>query len=370
MQIHQNRIKNAQELLTINEIDALLVTNQPNIFYLTGISEFPENERDCRILITPTNTYLFTDFRYKEAVIKKAPFAELVEITHSSSFIQVIKAILHKEKIRIVGFEGYSLTVGELDNLEKNLKSQKFTSIDKNIESLRTTKDPEEIKNIQRACQLTDQVFDYIVRHIKSGVTEKEIAWKIEKFIKDHDGELAFPSIVAFGPHAATPHRSPDNTILSSSSETVLLDMGAKVDGYSSDMTRCFFVQTPSSTLQRAYKDLLLVQTEALEELGTYNAPNFEASQIQKDADAKLIKHGYPPIPHGIGHGVGINVHEAPTLSGLNNNKIEKNMVVTVEPGIYIPGKFGFRIEDTVLLGNNVQSLTQSPKELLVLSLP
>jgi len=370
MQTHQSRIKRAQELLVANKIDALLVTNQPNIFYLTGISEFPENERDCRILITRTNTYLFTDFRYKEAVITKASFTELVEISHSSSFTKGLQTILQNENITIVGIEGNSLSVLELDHLEENLKSQKFISIDKNIESLRSIKDQEEIKNIQRACDLTDQAFEYIVRHIKSGVSETEIAWEIEKFIKERDGELAFPSIVAFGPHAAIPHHSPLDSLLSSSSETVLLDMGAKVNGYSSDMTRCFFVKSPSLPLQKAYEDLLLVQTEAIEELGTYNSPKFEASLIQKNADVKLKKSDYPPIPHGIGHGVGINVHEVPTLSGLNNNKLTKNMIVTVEPGIYIPGKFGFRIEDTVLLGDSAQSLTRSPKELLVLSLP
>lgn len=370
MQTHQSRITRTQELLIANKIDALLVTNQPNIFYLTGISEFPENERDCKILVTKGALYLFTDFRYKETVITKAPFAELVEVSHSSSFIKGFETILQKEKITIVGIEGNSLYVLELGHLEKNLKSQKFISINKNIESLRSIKDQEEIKNIQRACDLTDQALEYIVRHIKSGVSEKEIAWEIEKFIKEHDGELAFPSIVAFGSHGAIPHHSPTTSTLSSSSQILLLDMGAKVNGYSSDMTRCFFVKSPSSTLQKAYEDLLLIQTEAIEELGTYSSPKFEASLIQKNADAKLKKNGYSPIPHGIGHGVGINVHEAPTLSGLNNNKLTKNMIVTVEPGIYIPQEFGFRIEDTVLLGDTVQCLTRSPKKLSVLSLP
>ena len=164
MQTHQSRITRAQELLIANNIDALLVTNQPNIFYLTGISEFPENERDCKILLTKRAMYLFTDFRYKETVITKAPFAKLVEVSHSSSFIKGFETILQKEKITTVGIEGNSLSVLELGHLEKNLKSQKFISIDKNIESLRSVKDQEEIKNIQRACDLTDKAFEYIGR--------------------------------------------------------------------------------------------------------------------------------------------------------------------------------------------------------------
>lgn len=363
------RIQSSTKILQNEELDALFVTANSNIFYLSGLSEFPPNERDCRILITKKNAYLFTDFRYAEAVTQKAPFLTLVEISYNNSLIQALDKIIKKEKLQNIGIEGGSLTVNEHAALSTNFPSQDFKPVENLIEQLRTLKDDPELKLLEKACQLTDAAFDFIVRHVKSGVSEKKLAWEIEKYIKEHTCETAFPSIVAFGAHAAIPHHSPTDKILSARDEIVLLDFGAKIDGYASDMTRTFFVKNPAQETKDAYTALLEIQKDAIKHLGEYKKNNFVTSSLHKNVDLALKELGYPPVPHALGHGVGIDVHEAPILSAYSETTIGPNMVVTIEPGIYIPGKFGMRIEDTVVLNESAQPLTRSRKDFFVLPL-
>lgn len=369
MEQHEKRIKNTQQRLPNNDLDAIFITSNSNIFYISGLSEFPLNERDCRILITKKNAYLFTDFRYAQIVTLKAPFLRLIEISHNTSLTQALEEIIKIEGLSTIGVEAASLTVFEHSALTTNFPAQNFISVENFIEQLRTLKDSYELTQLKNACQLTDKTFEFIVRHVKSGVTEKNLAWEIEKFIKDHNGEIAFPSIVAFGTYAAIPHHSPTDKSLSPQDEIVLLDFGSKMNGYSSDMTRTFFVKNPSSRINGAYNSLLKIQKEAIKNLGEYKKKDFTTSSLHKEVDRALQDLGYPPVPHALGHGVGIDVHESPILSAYSESSLEKSMVVTIEPGIYIPGEFGMRIEDTVVLNKTAEPLTRAPKEFFVLPL-
>lgn len=369
MNTFEERIKKSAKLLDQDQLDGLFITSNSNIFYLTGLSEFPQNERDCRILVTSKNIYLFTDFRYAETVTKKAPFLTLIEISYNNSLIASLEKIITKEHLQTIGIEGDSLTVTEYTSLTSNFPSQNFKPAENLIEQLRMFKDGHELDLLRKACNLTDDTFEYIVRHVKSGVSEKNLAWEIEKYIREQGGEVAFPSIVAFGSHTTIPHHSPTNKILSPNDEIVLLDFGAKMDGYSSDMTRTFFVKNPTNTVRDAYTSLLEIQKDAIKKLGEYNNKNFQISNLHKNVDLALQQIGYPPVPHALGHGVGIDVHESPILSAYSEDDLKKNMVVTVEPGIYIPGKFGMRIEDTVVLKDSAETLTRAPKEFFVLPL-
>lgn len=365
MDIFKKRIQNAQERLNQDEIDAIIITNNSNIFYLSGLTEFPSEERDARIVITKKSAYILTDFRYTEAVLHKAPHLELIEISYNNSLVQAITSILSSQP-QIIGIESNSLTVNELSTLTSNFSNKTFKPIGKFIEELRMKKDQEEITAIQKACHLTDQVFDFIVRHVKSGVTEKELAWEIEKYIKEHNGTLSFPSIVAFGEHSAIPHHSPTDKKLSTSENIVLFDMGSKVDSYCSDMTRTFFINSPSSKTEKAYTTLLGIQKNAIDDIGNYKDQHFATQNVAINVNNTLVKNGYSEVPHGLGHGVGIDVHESPILSPFSDNPLYEGMVLTIEPGIYIPGKFGIRIEDTIALDNNALQLTNSPKEIMV----
>jgi Xaa-Pro aminopeptidase len=367
--MYKKRIQNLQNLLDSDDLDAVLITNNSNIFYLSGLSEFPIEERDGRILITKKHAYILTDFRYTEAVLHKAPHLELLEISYINSLVQAFGQVVSKDRLKTIGIEGDSITVNELSTFTSSFSGQNFKPVEKIIGQLRMQKDPEELSSIKKACELTDKAFDFIVRHVKSGVAEKELAWEIEKYIKEKGGTLAFPSIVAFGAHAAIPHHSPTDQKLSKSEQSILFDMGAKVDGYASDMTRTIFLKTPAQNVSDAYSTVLKIQTQAIKEVGNYKDPNFETSSVANNVNAALQEKGYPPVPHGLGHGVGIDVHESPMLSPASENPLHENMVVTVEPGIYIPGEFGIRIEDTIALGDKAVPLTKSPKSLTVIPL-
>ena len=355
----EKRLKNLQKSLTPNKVDALVVSGAVNIAYLTGYSNFSRHEREAYLFVTGANALLFTDGRYIEAVrnilpkgIRVFPHTELYKRIKSS-------------KLKRIGVE-HNFTLAELKRFKKET-GLNFVLTKPLVEQLRAVKDEDEIKNIRAACRLTDKTFETIPLLVKIGVTEREIAWKIEKFIKENGGELAFDTIVAFGPNAAIPHHKTSNKKLTNKDQFVLLDFGAKVNGYCSDMTRTLLTKSSSDRAKKMYETVRMAQQKAIGFISGTGSDT-EAKAAAKAANDYIVLQGFEEIPHGLGHGIGLEVHEAPRLSPKSKDKLVRNNVFTIEPGIYIPGFGGVRIEDDFLFSDKLERLTKSPQELRLLN--
>ncbi len=351
----EQRLKNLQKSLAENKIDALIVSSAVNIAYLTGYSNFSKDEREAYLFITESNAILFTDGRYIEAVRDILPKG--INVFLHTELYKRIKS----SKLKRIGVE-QNFTVAELKRFKKETGLH-FVLIESFVEQMRTVKDESEIKNIRAACRLTDKTFKMIRPLIQNGVAEREIAWIIEKFIKEAGGELAFDTIVAFGANAAIPHHMSSNKKLLKSDQFVLLDFGVKVNGYCSDMTRTLLTKNASDRAKKIYETVLAAQQKAIDYLGSGSDP--EAKTVAKNANDYIVAQGFEKIPHGLGHGIGIAVHERPTLSPKSKDKLVRNNVFTIEPGIYVPGFGGVRIEDDFILSDKLEQLTKSQKELI-----
>ncbi len=351
----EERIKKLQEIISSGKNDAFLVSSSANIFYLTGIDSFSEIEREAYLLITNEYSILFTDTRYIDGIKTKLPKNCNTQL--STEVFKIIKKYANK-----LGFES-NLTYSEYLKFKKETKINLYLTPFV-IEKIRTTKNKNEIKQIKNACNLTDKTFSYILKFIKQGVTEKEIANKIEGYIKLNGGELAFESIVAFGPNSAIPHHKTSNKRLSKSDEFILIDFGTRFNNYCSDMTRTILTENASQKAKDMYKAVLNAQEKA----SLYIAQNLRAGKIIKAklaaeiANKSLNSSGFSNIPHGLGHGIGIEVHETPSISPNSKLNLTKNTVFTIEPGIYFPGFGGVRIEDDYLLSDKLVQLTKSEK--------
>lgn len=369
------RIKKVQEDLKKAKIDpdsigvdAFLVSSPVNIEYLTGYPNFSKAEREAYLFITRTDATLFTDPRYIEAVEKVLP--DNIKATIERPASKIINQIVKDLKIQRIGFES-NFTFAEYKRFKKVVDA-KLVLVEDFVEKHREIKDADEVSAIRRAAQLTDKTFTEIQSNIRTNVglniTEKEVAWRIEKFIKENGGELAFDSIVAFGPNSSIPHHSPTNKTLSDSDEFIKLDFGAKVDsdligvdGYCCDMTRTILTKHASTRAKKVYKTVLDSQTAAIKYLNETKNPTGKSAF--ETAEKIITTAGFSSIPHGLGHGIGLEVHEAPILHNRIDDKLLDGMVFSVEPGIYIPGFGGVRIEDTCLfLNGKIEQLTKSPK--------
>ena len=223
-------------------------------------------------------------------------------------------------------------------------------------------KDEEEIKNLEKACEITDNCFKYILSYIKPGMTEKQIADEIEEYYKTRTDGLSFETIVLSGENTSKPHGTPTDRKIQKA-DIITIDMGCKVNGYCSDMTRTLFVGSIPEEIKPIYDLVLKNQIQTNEQYK--DGANTRLLTKMVESDFKL--YGYDLI-HSLGHGVGMEIHEAPYISYNSDTQLKENMVVTNEPGIYIPGKFGVRIEDTVQITKfGCISLTKSEKNYIII---
>jgi len=358
-----SRIEKIRTLLKDQNLDALFVTNESNIFYLTGISSFSPRERDASVLLTKQNLYLFTDARYTEALKDNSDFTVCQIRSKSEIFSQLNKKV-EQEKIKTLGFEEENILLSEFMRLQKDVKVNLFPTVDP-IEDIRLQKDEQELQAIQKACELTDKAFQHVLHHIKEGVTEQQLAFEIEFFIKKNDGDLAFPSIVAFGKNAAVPHHETSQKKLSKNDHFVLFDIGAKVDNYCADLSRTVFLGKAGAKMKKIYETTLSSQLLAIEKMLDKKVI---ISDIDQAAQSIIKQNGFERIPHALGHGVGIDVHELPVIARRNDNILQKGAVITIEPGIYVPNLGGIRIEDTIYYdGEKPHLLTHSTNDLIEL---
>ncbi|HVZ12599.1 MAG TPA: Xaa-Pro peptidase family protein [Patescibacteria group bacterium] len=357
-----NRIKILQENLVDYKIDALLVSSAINIQYLTGYSNFSKDEREAYLFVTGTSATLFTDSRYIEAVEKIIP--KNVNATTKRPISDEINKIVKEENVEKIGFEN-NFTYDEHSRFKKKI-SAKLVLVDSLIEELRSVKDDSEIESIKKAAALTDKTFTFIKNQIKIGSTEKQIAWEMEKYIRENGGILAFDTIVAFGANSSVPHHLTSDKRLKTEDEFVLLDFGSRVDGYCSDMTRTILTESASDRARKIYEAVLEAQessAQLINQLIKASKP-VDGAVIARRANEVLKQHGFADVPHGLGHGIGLEVHELPHLHPkLTDEILVEENYFSIEPGIYIPGFGGVRIEDDYLMTKNgLEQVTKSPK--------
>jgi Xaa-Pro aminopeptidase len=323
-------------------------------------------EREGYALLTKHSLYIFASGLNNEAVRKHIAnkLIKLVTISPRSSLTKkVLLAIVRKEKIKRLGFEKYNLSFAEFERLREDLQVT-LVPTEYAVEELRTVKDREEVSAIAKACELGDKAFKHILMKIKLGMTEKELAFELEYFMRKSGADISFPPIVAFGSNSSIPHHVSSNERLTKNS-WVLLDFGATVDNYCSDMTRTVFFGKANTKQKRIYETVRESQSRALAALASHKK-SARASRVDSAARDYIMRQGFPTIPHSLGHGIGIEVHELPHVSPKSKSILRPQMVFSVEPGIYIPVRGGVRIEDLVVLEpSGPKLLTKSPRVLI-----
>lgn len=364
-----HRLARIFDLLRKQDLDAFLVSSVPNITYLTNYSNFSKEEREAFLLITKDDQYIFTDGRYSTAIKKYVADFNLIEITLAKNLYTALNELKQSKKIYSLGIEESDISVSEYKNIKRviaNLKPAK-------LQNIRISKSPEEIKDIKKACQIGDKAFNLILNKIKPGLSELQVAYMLENLIRLAGADLSFDTIVAFGQNAAVPHHQTGKNKLKTN-DLILIDFGVKFNNYCSDMTRTVVIGKATDEQKKVYQKVLNAQTEAINFLkskflnSNSDAITVSASEVDQVARSYLMSHGYPNIPHSLGHGIGLEVHEPPAISPISDQVIPEGSVFSIEPGIYIPGKFGIRIEDLFVMQNGkLRQLTNSPKDLLML---
>ncbi len=356
------------KIFTENKIDAFLVSGFYNILYLTNFKTLAPQEREAWVLIAENKTYLFSDGRYLDKLKVKSEKlkVEYRLITPEKGLAHHLQEIIRQERIRRLGFEAEDLKFNEYGSLSKKLNGIKLVPLNKKISQLREIKKRDEIQKIKKACEISTRCLKEIIKTVKIGQTEKEIAFRIEYWIKGKGYEAAFDQIVAVDQNTATPHydtKSGDAKIKKNS--ILLIDFGSKFQDYCSDMTRIFFVGRPTNELENIYNKLLDVQKKTTKQISQV----LQLKAMDRFCRRELQKNGLPNFPHSTGHGLGLEVHEFPSISSKSKDKVVENQVFTIEPGAYYPGKFGMRIEDTILVGKDNQPiiLTKFPKEAIII---
>lgn len=364
---YEKRLESFRALLKLESLDALLISSVPHVIYLTGYNGFSEIEREVFLLITATDQFLFTDARYSEAVRRTITHFVLQEITSQKNFYDLFKILVTKKALSKVGFEDTNITVAEFTELSKCFD----TCVPADLSTIRVIKSIEEKNAVQESCALGDQAFNYILDKIKPGITELELALQLEFFIKEKRAALSFPTIVAFGNNAAIPHHMTGSRVLKKNA-LVLMDFGVKKNNYCSDMTRTVVVGKADKKTKDVYTTVLEANQKAIEYLKSSFMNHksglklLRALDVDKVARTHIISKGYPTIPHSLGHGTGIEVHESPRLSPKSTDNLVQGMIFSIEPGIYDPAWGGVRIEDLVYIGEkDIEVLTKSPKELI-----
>ena len=339
-------------------LDGLLVTHLPHVRYLTG---FSGSNGLC--VITKRSECFITDARYRDQAKCEVKRFRIVT-TRKSLFEAAAREATAGRKMRL-GFDGRHLSVAGWQSLRKLLRRTALVPTRPLVDAVASIKDNCEIASIRRAVRISDKVFGLIIQLLKPGLTELDVAAEIAYLHRKLGAEAdAFEPIVASGPRGAWPHARASAKRIRSG-ELVIMDFGCRVDGYHSDCTRTVAVGRPSARLRRMYQIVLDAQLRAVDAArGGMAARNLDAV-----ARSYIKKMGYGKFfPHSLGHGIGLDVHEAPRISWLSKDLLLPGNVVTIEPGVYKPGLGGVRIEDTVIIRENDCSvLNRSPKELLML---
>ena len=357
-----NHIQAVREQLETRQLDAMLLTHQANRFYVTG---FPSSGTDGAALVTRSAAYYFTDSRYTEAAGKRlSGLFTMGTVTAKRGYEVLFNEVIASENLRRVGFEDAYMTVAGYRKYKEKLNCELVAASDI-LKELRQVKDADEIQALTDAQRIAEKALQEIYNDLRPGAVEREIAAKLQYLMLHYGAEdKSFDPIVVSGPNGSLPHGVPTDRAMQSG-EFVTMDFGCIYRGYCSDMTRTVAIGYATDEMRRVYDTVLSAQQAGIR--------TAKAGVTGKAVDAAardvIAAAGYGKyFAHAFGHGVGVEIHESPNASSVNDKPLPCGAVISAEPGIYIPGKLGVRIEDVIVItdnGNN--NLMNAPKELTIL---
>jgi Xaa-Pro aminopeptidase len=339
-----DRLENLRSRFTQQELGAILISQQENRYYLSGF----EGSAGL-LLITPDKAILATDFRYTEQAKAQAPDYDIFQNNGNMSdwFPELIGGL----NVKQLGIEAENITLNayyQLTDILKKVKSKpELISTTNLVESLRAIKDPEEITSITGAAEITDSALEHARQTIHTGISEIELAWEIEQFIRQNGSQtLPFEVLVASGPNSAMPHARPSSRQIQAG-EPVVIDIGARINGYCSDLTRTICLGPPDDIFSKVYETVLEAQVAAINNI----KEGITGARADKLARKTIERAGYgEAFGHSLGHGIGLVPHEQPRLGPKSKDKLTSGMVFSIEPGIYLKGWGGVRIEDLAVI--------------------
>jgi Xaa-Pro aminopeptidase len=347
----KRRVAALRERLNANPADTAWIIQPENRRYLSGFkaedTQFTESSGS--LVINDQWTVLVTDSRYTTEAEHEAMDFEV--ITLKKGLAEGFPEVMAKVKAKALGYEEDFVTCRLYRDVEEKLTALSppvgLSPLNGLVEDLREVKDEDEIKAMEASAGMMSRILDQVIPWVSPGLTEKEVAWRIEDLARKAGADrLAFPAIVASGPNSALPHAVPTDRRLREG-EPIVLDVGVKLDGYCCDMTRTIFLGEPTAEFKRIYAIVRKAQLAALDEI----RPGLQSDHPDGVARRIIAETGYGDyFGHGLGHGVGLETHERPRLSPLKPVRLRENVVVTVEPGIYLPGKGGVRLEEMVVV--------------------
>ncbi|MCI2953932.1 aminopeptidase P family protein [Staphylococcus caprae] len=351
-----NKLEQVHEILNHKRLDAMIVLSDFNRRYLSGFTG-----TSGALIITHNKNYLVTDFRYIEQATKQAPEFEI--INRQNGLITEIKNILEQAQLSNIGFEGHHISYDTYVELNKGMIT--LISISDSIDKIREVKSEEEIKLIRKAAEIVDKTYDYILTVVKVGMSEREIKALLEsKMLELGADGPSFDTIVASGYRGALPHGVASDKLIEKG-DMITLDFGAYYRGYCSDITRTFAVGEPDPKMKEIYNIVLSSQIKAIDEI----RPGMTVQEADALSRDYIDAHGFgQEFGHSLGHGIGLDIHEGPLLSKNSTGKLQVNNCVTIEPGIYVDGLGGVRIEDDILITENgCDVFTKCTKDLIIL---
>nr|WP_324289521.1 Xaa-Pro peptidase family protein [Mammaliicoccus sciuri] len=350
------KINKLREVMNQKGLEAVVILSPYNRRYLSGFTGTSGS-----LLITQDKSLLITDFRYIQQANDQAQDFEV--INQEGPMLGKINELIKEGQYKKVGVETHLITYNEYQAL--NTDAVELSSIEGVIETIRMIKDEFEIKQIQKAADIVDETYEHILKWVKPGMTENEVNNEMEMFMRSKGATCSsFDTIVASGHRGALPHGVASNKVIEEG-DMITLDFGALYEGYVSDVTRTFAIGEPKEEMKKIYNIVLEAQLAALEQIKP-GMTGKEADTIARDV---IKSYGYgEQFGHSLGHGIGLEVHEGPALSQKSDIVLEENMCITLEPGIYVDGLGGVRIEDDVLVTKNgLQRFTKSSKDLIIL---
>ena len=356
-----NHFKKIASALAAHDLDAMLLTNEANRFYACG---FHSPATDGVALVTKQGNYYFTDSRYTEAAERHIRDAAIAEVSRGRGYTALINEVIEAEGIEKLGFEDAYMTVQDYNVYKEKLRCTLVGAANM-LAELRKVKDQEEMAAMVSAQRIAERAFEDILKEIRPGVSEKEIAARLQ-YLMLHYGasDMSFDPIVVSGPNGSLPHGVPSEKLIERG-ELVTMDFGCIYGGYCSDMTRTVAVGEISAEQRRVYETVLTAQKAAI----SAARAGMTGAEVDGVARKVIEEAGYGQyFTHSFGHGVGVEIHESPNASPANDQPLPAGAVISAEPGIYIPGKLGVRIEDVIrLTEDGCENLTRAPKELIVL---
>ena len=360
------RLPALRALLDEHALDAILISRSANKRYFSGFrlsdADGPTSGFAGTLLVTRDANVILADTRYTEQAANEAPGWEVVAT--AGPMQDELPPLLLRHEVAALGMEAGVVTHADWAALAEAAPGVELHAIDDELVPLRMLKTAEEVEAIGRACAMTDACFTHLIEFVQVGMTEREVAFELERFFRVNGAEgLAFEPIVLAGARAAMPHGRPSEAVIDAGN-VLLIDFGCSVDGYRSDMTRTAFVGDAPDGIRRYHDAVREAQRAAIDAI----AVGVNGQELDALARRRIESEGVEPYGHGLGHGIGLETHEPPRLRRSESFTLEAGMVFSIEPGIYLPGVTGIRIEDIVALEESgPRVLTTSPREALVI---